>query len=67
MFAILRAKMQSNVLYYGDNLDMLDGRKFDRPPHTVTFKQAPKATGKGKKTELGLYARRRIRLSQAQE
>jgi hypothetical protein len=32
----------------------LDGRKIDRPPHDVTFKQAPKATGKEKKTELGL-------------
>ena len=34
--------------------ELLDGRKIDRPPHSVTFKQAPKATGKGKKTELGL-------------
>jgi hypothetical protein len=39
----------------GDELDIpMDGRKIDRPPHSVTFKQAPKATGKGKKTELGL-------------
>jgi hypothetical protein len=34
--------------------ELLDGRKIDRPPHSVTFKQAPKAMGKGKKTELGL-------------
>jgi DNA modification methylase len=34
--------------------ELLDGRKIDRPPHSVTFKQAPKATGKEKKTELGL-------------
>jgi hypothetical protein len=34
--------------------ELLDGKKIDRPPHSVTFKQAPKATGKEKKTELGL-------------
>ncbi len=34
--------------------ELLGGKKIDRPPHSVTFKQAPKATGKGKKTELGL-------------
>jgi hypothetical protein len=28
--------------------ELLDGRKIDRPPHSVTFKQAPKAPGKGK-------------------
>jgi hypothetical protein len=39
----------------GDELRIpMDGRKIDRPPYSVTFKQAPKATGKGKKTELGL-------------
>ncbi len=39
----------------GDELHIpMDGRKIDRPPNSVTFKQAPKATGKGKKTELEL-------------
>jgi hypothetical protein len=51
--------MPGNVLYYGDNLDILrryikdETVDLDRP-HSVTFKQAPKASGKGKKTELGL-------------
>jgi len=34
--------------------ELLGGKKIDRPPRSVTFKQAPKATGKVKKTELGL-------------
>jgi len=47
--------MNRNAPGSGDELDIpMDGRKIDRPPHSVTFKQAPKATGKGKKTELGL-------------
>ncbi len=47
--------MQGDAEYYGYVVEIrLDGRKIDRPPHSVTFKQAPKATGKGKKTELGL-------------
>ncbi len=44
--------MHGNAPYYRDNVDIPDGRKIDRPPHSVTFKQAPKATGNGRKTEL---------------
>jgi hypothetical protein len=46
--------MNGNAPYYRDNADIPDGKKIDRPPHSVIFKQAAKATGKGKKTELGL-------------
>jgi hypothetical protein len=47
--------MHSSFPYYGGDLEIrLDGRKIDGPPDSVTFKQAPKATGKQKKTELGL-------------
>jgi len=61
--------MPGNVLYYGDNLDLLRRYIKDEtvdlvyldPPHSVTFKQAPKATGKGEKTELGLRGERRTR------
>jgi hypothetical protein len=44
MFATLRAKMQSNVLYCGDSPDISDGRKLERPLHDATCKQAPKTT-----------------------
>ncbi len=38
----------------GDELDIpMDGGTIDRPPHSVAFKQVPKATGKEKKMELG--------------
>jgi hypothetical protein len=46
--------MDRNAPYYGDNAAIPDGKKTDRPPHGVAFKQAPEATGKEKKTELGL-------------
>jgi hypothetical protein len=47
--------MHRNAQGSGDELHIpMDGKKIDRPPHSVTFKQAPKATGKEKKTELGL-------------
>jgi hypothetical protein len=35
-------------------VQLLDGRSINRPPSEGTSKQAPKATGRGKKTELGL-------------
>jgi DNA modification methylase len=34
--------------------ELLDGRKIDRPPHSVTFKAAPKARSRDGKTELEL-------------
>jgi len=58
--------MQSNVLYYGDNLDILRryikdetvdlvaGKKIEYPPTNITFKDAPRAERGTKKTELGL-------------
>jgi hypothetical protein len=47
--------MHRNAQGSGDELDIpMDGKKIDRPPHSVNFKQAPKAAGKGKKTELEL-------------
>jgi hypothetical protein len=47
--------MQSNILSNSNGHEtFVDGRKIVHPPHSVTFKQAPKATGKGKKTELEL-------------
>jgi hypothetical protein len=47
-----RRETGGNTQHHGDNVDIPDG-KIDRPPHSVTHKQAPKATGKGNKTGLG--------------
>jgi hypothetical protein len=45
--------MEGSAPYHGDNLGiLLDGKRIVRPPHSVAFKQAPRATGKGKKMEL---------------
>jgi hypothetical protein len=44
--------MNRNAQGSGDELDIpTDGRKIDRPPQSVTYKQAPKATGEGKETD----------------
>jgi hypothetical protein len=42
--------MNRNAPGSGDELDIpMDGRKTDRPPRGVAFKQVPKATGKGRR------------------
>jgi hypothetical protein len=47
--------MEASAPYHGDNLDILpDGKKIDRPPQSVAFKQALEATGRRKETESGL-------------
>jgi len=46
--------MNRNAMGSRDSSDTTHGGKTDRPPDGVAFKQARKATGKGKKTELGL-------------
>jgi hypothetical protein len=41
--------MDRDTPYYGDNVDIPDGRKIDRPPHSVAFRQAARTTGKWKR------------------
>ena len=50
-FPLYFGHMDRNAPYHGDNAAIPDGTKTDRPPHGVTFKQAPKATMKDERRE----------------